>query len=269
MRVMQRIDHVTAAPDLFGAGRPGFQGGDAAAQVPATVLTPAWCNHIQEAIARAIEAGGEGMDPADYGQLARIIMARGASALPVNNTWTGSNHYQQDVLLDLQAQVRADTYRQVTKLLPLSALMQGALAGAGLMVVMRAAELEMYSDTLVPVELMLDLNGYVPPQSRIIALRAGVVSAADPGDGRIRMELYRVTPNLTTAAASTVGTTIDRTAPGAGNHVLEMASLLAPITDSSFLRLRIVGSTGSSVNDRDVVRWVEVRYEGYFPSPYF
>lgn len=66
---MKRIDHPTAEADKFGAGKPGFSEGDPEAAVPATVVTGAWLDDVQEELARAVEVF-EPLDPGDPGQLA-------------------------------------------------------------------------------------------------------------------------------------------------------------------------------------------------------
>jgi hypothetical protein len=69
---MKRNDHVTAAIDKFGTGKPGFSEGDPEAQVPATVVTADFLDAVQEELARAVEAYVP-LDPADPGQLAKCL----------------------------------------------------------------------------------------------------------------------------------------------------------------------------------------------------
>jgi len=69
---MQRIQGATVEQDLYGAGKPGFQEGDPAAQIPATVVSAAFLNALQEEIARAVELG-DVLDPNNPGQLAALL----------------------------------------------------------------------------------------------------------------------------------------------------------------------------------------------------
>jgi hypothetical protein len=78
---MQRITGTTVATDLFGSGKHGFQEGDPVAQVPATVVSAQFLNHVQEELARAIEQSGQTLDPSNLGQLAEAI-ARAAASGP-------------------------------------------------------------------------------------------------------------------------------------------------------------------------------------------
>ncbi|NUB13812.1 hypothetical protein GAY28_14555 [Azospirillum brasilense] len=70
---MHRIDTATRAPDLFGPGRHGFKDGNPLTGDPPTTLSASMFNHIQEEIARAIEAGGGTLDATKYNQLATAL----------------------------------------------------------------------------------------------------------------------------------------------------------------------------------------------------
>ncbi len=73
---MDRINHNTATPDrMFTAGNP-------AASIPATVMTPAFANGVQEELCNVIEAAGITLDPEDDTQLDQAIDAKIASATP-------------------------------------------------------------------------------------------------------------------------------------------------------------------------------------------
>lgn len=75
---MHRITDDTASPDLHGPGKAGFTGGDTTTGVPSTRLTPAWCNAVQEEIARAVEAAGLPLNATDNSQLAQAMAALAA-----------------------------------------------------------------------------------------------------------------------------------------------------------------------------------------------
>lgn len=70
---MERINHPTALEGMFTDGNP-------VAGLEATVLTAAWANHVQEELARFIEAAGLVLDPADYTQLQQALVAMGLRA---------------------------------------------------------------------------------------------------------------------------------------------------------------------------------------------
>ena len=74
---MHRIDTATKAPDLFGAGKDGFKDGDKALGIPATELTAAFFNDIQENLARLVEAGGDALAKGDYSQLLNTLIKKG------------------------------------------------------------------------------------------------------------------------------------------------------------------------------------------------
>jgi len=64
---MNRIDHSTATADKK------FTEGSPAAAVPATVVTAAWLNVVQEELVKAVLAGGLSLSPTNDGQLGAII----------------------------------------------------------------------------------------------------------------------------------------------------------------------------------------------------
>ena len=70
---MKRIDTAGRAVDLFGPGKPGFKDGNPLTGDPATGLNAEMFNHLQEEIARTIEAGGVALDGANYGQMAAVL----------------------------------------------------------------------------------------------------------------------------------------------------------------------------------------------------
>lgn len=91
---MKRIDTAHRAQDLFGPGRDGFKDGSPLTGDPATSLTAGMFNHLQEEIARAIEACGIALDPTQYDQLAtalgltaRSLTATGYTLLPGGLLW--------------------------------------------------------------------------------------------------------------------------------------------------------------------------------------
>lgn len=70
---MKRIDSANVALDLFGPGKHGFQGGNPAANLPATFFTPDWANHVQEELMNIVEAAGLAQDPANRAQVLQAI----------------------------------------------------------------------------------------------------------------------------------------------------------------------------------------------------
>lgn len=69
---MKRIDSDTVSEDLYGAGKDGFTGG-IPGQVPATRLTPEWCNQVQEEIAGLVEQEGFACDGSADNELAGAV----------------------------------------------------------------------------------------------------------------------------------------------------------------------------------------------------
>lgn len=72
---MKRIDSANVAQNLFGPGKHGFQGGNPAANLPATFFTPEWANHIQEELANVIENFGVALASGSRDQLLQVLLA--------------------------------------------------------------------------------------------------------------------------------------------------------------------------------------------------
>ncbi len=72
---MRRINTANASVDLFGVGKNGFQGGNPSANLPATFLSPEWCNAIQEELARTIEGLGVALNSGSNTQLLDALIA--------------------------------------------------------------------------------------------------------------------------------------------------------------------------------------------------
>jgi len=70
---MQRIDTTGKAVDLFGPGKHGYRDGDPSTDTPATRLSAAALNSIQEEISHVIEATGASLDADLNNQLATAI----------------------------------------------------------------------------------------------------------------------------------------------------------------------------------------------------
>ncbi|WP_295537404.1 hypothetical protein [uncultured Pseudacidovorax sp.] len=82
---MKRIDTLTAVPDLFGSGKPGFRDGDLAAALAATNLNALFCNGLQEEIIRVIEAAGLTPSGTNLAQLLAALSLPGVFATPGNS----------------------------------------------------------------------------------------------------------------------------------------------------------------------------------------
>lgn len=93
---MQRITHPTTVSELPSpaeTGDPGyFTGGDPGNGVPATRMTAAWANRVQEEICAVVEdVGGVSLDGEDNGQMAAALRhVRGIRSEPSGETlsWT-------------------------------------------------------------------------------------------------------------------------------------------------------------------------------------
>ncbi|TWA69745.1 hypothetical protein FBZ84_103462 [Azospirillum baldaniorum] len=82
---MMRIDSATRAVDLFGPGKHGFKDGNTLLGDPSTTLNASMFNHLQEEIARCVEAFGGTLDPTKYDQLATVLGALTRTYGPVGN----------------------------------------------------------------------------------------------------------------------------------------------------------------------------------------
>ncbi|WP_234086746.1 hypothetical protein [Azonexus sp. R2A61] len=70
---MDRITTSTKATDLFGEGKHGFRDGNRAAAIPATDLSAAFMNDLQEEICNVIESAGYALVAGDRTQLRQAI----------------------------------------------------------------------------------------------------------------------------------------------------------------------------------------------------
>ncbi len=102
---MDRINHSTATPDrMFTAGNP-------AASIPATVMTPAFANGVQEELCNVIEGAGITLDPEDDTQLDQAIDAKiAASTSAATTTAQGI----VELATDAETIAGTDTERAVT-----------------------------------------------------------------------------------------------------------------------------------------------------------
>lgn len=73
---MRRIDSSNVQVDKFGPGKHGFQGGNPSTNTPATFLSAAWADALQEEIANVIEHFGYGLVPGDNSQLISTLLAK-------------------------------------------------------------------------------------------------------------------------------------------------------------------------------------------------
>lgn len=69
---MERIAGDTVSQDLFGSGKHGFSAGSPSQQIPATIVTAAFLNGVQEELANAIGLVSD-VVPAQRDQLARAL----------------------------------------------------------------------------------------------------------------------------------------------------------------------------------------------------
>lgn len=72
---MQRIESATRVPDLHGPGKDGFTAGDPLTGTPATSMSAAMWNSLQEELAGVVETFLGPLDPVDHTQLRRAIAA--------------------------------------------------------------------------------------------------------------------------------------------------------------------------------------------------
>ncbi|MBX3455723.1 hypothetical protein [Ferrovibrio sp.] len=72
---MQRIDHPSAAPNMFGEGKSGFLPKNPATNSQGTAIMDFWLNAVQEEVLNPIEFVGMTPDPDDRSQLRKAIQA--------------------------------------------------------------------------------------------------------------------------------------------------------------------------------------------------
>jgi hypothetical protein len=80
---MQRIDTLTKAVDLFGAGKHGFKDGNLAGGIAPTDLNATWFNLVQEELLAVIEAAGLAPNGATLNQLLLALRSAGVFTTPV------------------------------------------------------------------------------------------------------------------------------------------------------------------------------------------
>lgn len=77
---MDFINSANKQVDKFGSGKHGFSAGNPSGGIPATYLTPAWCDNIQQEIVNVIEGAGIAINPGSQTQLYQAIQAIMAGA---------------------------------------------------------------------------------------------------------------------------------------------------------------------------------------------
>jgi hypothetical protein len=82
---MQRISTATREIDKFGPGKDGFKGGG---PPNATQLESAWCDSVQEELARVIEGQGIVLDPMQLDQLKEALDSYSFDSPKVSGTMT-------------------------------------------------------------------------------------------------------------------------------------------------------------------------------------
>lgn len=293
---MYRIEGDTVAEDLFGPGKHGFQEGDPETMQPATILSAAWLNRIQEEIAIAVEASGQILDPGNPTQLAVAIQQAALSGpsspgidpvtlLSRTNTWTAPQTFGAagapgaDVLFDgASAKVKGDpanptyfraaTTRLHRKLLPLSAF--ASVQSATMFRVLDYAGLQLYSTSGTQTRTCVELNALVPRGCSITNIEAGVrTSPNGGGTARMHMILQRVSHVMTgSGGANTQETLFDAVAPTNGDALMPCPAMAVAVNDSQTLLLTFEGNAAADSAERDYVRYVRVQYAGYFGDEY-
>jgi hypothetical protein len=77
---MDFIQTANKQVDKFGSGKHGFSAGNPSGGVPATYLSQAWCDNIQQEIVNVIEGAGIAVNPGSQTQLFQAIQAIYAGA---------------------------------------------------------------------------------------------------------------------------------------------------------------------------------------------
>jgi hypothetical protein len=102
---MQRIDTLTKAVDLFGAGKHGFKDGNLAGGIAPTDLNATWFNLVQEELLAVIEAAGLAPNGATLNQLLLALRAAGVFTTPAqfdNTTKAATTAFVQRALGNYQ-----------------------------------------------------------------------------------------------------------------------------------------------------------------------
>lgn len=183
-----------------------------------------------------------------------------AALLTDDQTWQGVHTFEQPIKVGPGARVEATTYRRHKKLYPLTALdRQGGAAVV-------AEDLYCYTGA---VTAKAWLNDIVPHGASIVGVRAQIRSTASAGTAMV-MSLLRLTHNMAgDGGPNIVGASLNIASPGSGDHILSTGGLLsAVVEDTSTMVLTFVTNAAATFADPDRIRWIEVEYEGYFPTPY-
>lgn len=72
---MDFIQTANKQADKFGTGKHGFSAGNPSGGIPATYVSPEWCDNIQQEIVNVIEGAGGTINPAQKNQLYQAIQA--------------------------------------------------------------------------------------------------------------------------------------------------------------------------------------------------
>jgi len=89
---MDRINHATATPERT------FTGGNPAANIPATVVTPVFMTTLQEEVCNVIESAGIELDPEDDAQLNQTIDAKIASGVAAHDESESAHQDIRDLI---------------------------------------------------------------------------------------------------------------------------------------------------------------------------
>lgn len=72
---MDFIQTANKQADKFGTGKHGFSAGNPSGGIPATYVSPEWCDNVQQEIVNVIEGAGGTINPAQKNQLYQAIQA--------------------------------------------------------------------------------------------------------------------------------------------------------------------------------------------------
>lgn len=72
---MDFIQTANKQADKFGAGKHGFSAGNPTGGIPATYVSPEWCDNVQQELINVIEGAGLTVNPASKTQIYQAILA--------------------------------------------------------------------------------------------------------------------------------------------------------------------------------------------------
>lgn len=265
---MQRIAGDDVDADLFGAGKDGFTDGNPGTEA-ATVLTPEWCNQLQEElVAGLIEHAGLTPDATTVQVRAAIaaiawtfsgfVKCSNASGVAA----TAGNLLTNGGFMYCDASGAPDT-RSRTRMLSLFACrLDGSTWASGV----DDATDKSYLANITPGTTQTATWDLVLPAGCILTqVRAGTEQGATAA-ADMKLEVFTVGHHKAAPiSAKTVTLQGTATATDAGEDVLTVSGLSSTGSSNTSVIIRITCSNGASV---DYIHWVDYSFDDPGPRNY-